>query len=466
MYPFCKQYIILIFFSLVTFVSQANDSSYYGSGNQLIPISENDITVSKEILTIKRNQTDKDLVDVTVYYEFFNSGKPKDIVVGFEAFSPSGDAAYLINKKGNIYMTNFNIDMNGQKLPYEVTIVTDSVYFRNGVINAITQKQFDIIQSEEDWINFFYVYHFNAHFKTGLNVITHTYTYELSGSVERYFDFQYVLSAAIRWGNKQIDDFTLNIDLGNDQLIYIPQTFFDNTSQWIIDGIGKAETLDYGDGAKISSFYVREGKLIFKKMSFKPRGELNFYSPVEYFGESDFNYQNDKHLPYRTIFSVLGLNPTDETSLKVLRNLPFAYRGYVFSDSELQHYFEQQIWYYPDPSYKVDMTQLSDDEKEYLDHWTNYQLKSININEVFDYQKSPNIFYYVYLDSKSDVKAANDISKKILRNLPFAFRGYVFSNPDLQHYFENQTWYKPNKNYKAEINDLSEKERIWINKYD
>ncbi len=66
----------------------ANDGSYYVSGNQLIPIIETDISVRKEILKITRKT--KRQVEVSVYYEFFNPGNPKSVIVGFEAFSPGG----------------------------------------------------------------------------------------------------------------------------------------------------------------------------------------------------------------------------------------------------------------------------------------------------------------------------------------------------------------------------------------
>jgi len=64
-----EKYLTLLFL-LTTHLLFANDGAYYASGNHLIPISETDIAVKKEILTLKkiRNQ----YIEVTVYYEFFN----------------------------------------------------------------------------------------------------------------------------------------------------------------------------------------------------------------------------------------------------------------------------------------------------------------------------------------------------------------------------------------------------------
>ena len=64
-----KKIAILLFCCLSAFFATANDGVFYASGNQLIPITETDISVKKEVLTINRVG---DHIEVTVYYEFFN----------------------------------------------------------------------------------------------------------------------------------------------------------------------------------------------------------------------------------------------------------------------------------------------------------------------------------------------------------------------------------------------------------
>jgi hypothetical protein len=66
--------------------AHANDGAFYAKGNQLIPILEKTICLQKEILTIKK--VDNEWIDVTVYYELFNPGKTKTVLVGFEAHWP------------------------------------------------------------------------------------------------------------------------------------------------------------------------------------------------------------------------------------------------------------------------------------------------------------------------------------------------------------------------------------------
>ena len=76
----------LSFFSLSL---QSNDGAFYMSGNQLIPIQETQIKVAKEVLAIKKTKSGH--LRVTVDYIFDNPGDSKELLVGFEAMSPSGD---------------------------------------------------------------------------------------------------------------------------------------------------------------------------------------------------------------------------------------------------------------------------------------------------------------------------------------------------------------------------------------
>ena len=98
-----------------------------------------------------------------------------------------------------------------------MAIVGDSLYFKNGIYKTRTKEEI-LKQSGDDYVDYFYVYHFRAPFKKGLNIIHHKYVVELSNSVfEEIISLGYVLTAAGRWANHQIDDFTLNIDMGDFQ---------------------------------------------------------------------------------------------------------------------------------------------------------------------------------------------------------------------------------------------------------
>ena len=111
---------ITILLALLAIVSvKGNDGAFYSQGNQLVPITETTIRVQKEVLTITRVEKGEGLhrFRVDVYYEFFNPGEGKDLLVGFEAanYEEGGDT--------HPYIHDFKVVMNGKDLHHEVTRV-------------------------------------------------------------------------------------------------------------------------------------------------------------------------------------------------------------------------------------------------------------------------------------------------------------------------------------------------------
>ena len=64
-----------------------------------------------------------------------------------------------------------------------------------------------------------------------------------------------------------------------------------------------------------------------------------------------------------------GLEDVTAEQRRILKNLPFAYRGYIFKDKSLQEYFESANWYIPDPQYRADVEKLSEDEQKWVKLW-------------------------------------------------------------------------------------------------
>ena len=376
-----KRLYFVVALMLLAVGAYGNDGSFTVSGNQLIPVEETDISVKKEVLTINRSAANPHQAEISVYYEFYNPGAAKTITVGFEADMPDdyiyGDMPVSYQQP---YIHYFTVDMNGQNLPYQVAVVSDSVYYQNGQLKALTEKQVKE-QWDKNGENFRYVYHFQADFKRGLNIIKHTYTCDFSSFNIAYYEFSYILSAAMRWGNKQIDDFTLNINMGDDQRINIGKSFFDKADEWTIAGTGKKrdmktlyyETESPDDSDSCAGFYIKKGYLIFQKQNFKPKGELLFTSPHSTVVFADtFNYKTQPYIG-NEIFDISDgrhITASDEISKKIMRNLPFAKRGYIFSTPELQTYFERQLWYFPDPDYQPDMAKLSEEEQKWIEYWS------------------------------------------------------------------------------------------------
>ncbi|PKP14546.1 MAG: hypothetical protein CVU07_14315, partial [Bacteroidetes bacterium HGW-Bacteroidetes-23] len=341
-----KKYIIVYLFFLTSHNSFANDGAFFAKGNQLIPIIETDISVKKEILSIKkiRNQ----FIEVTVYYEFFNPKDDKKITVGFEAFSPEGDADGTPKNGKHPYMRDFTVEVNNSILKYNVAYVADSSYAKSGKIKSLNLATINENLNIND-VNFYYVYHFETHFKKGLKIIKHTYTFDISRSVEYHYNFEYVLTAANRWANKQIDDFTLIIDMGELETFSIPKSFFKSTEDWLINGIGKVEEIHENQNALFEKgalkFHLQKGTLIFQKKNFKIDGELFL------FAQNYFGFQNTSYLPF-SYFQDDKINaPKNDFHRRVLKNLPFARRGYIFQNQELNHYFQKMDWYIANPNY-------------------------------------------------------------------------------------------------------------------
>lgn len=352
-----------------------NDGSFRVSGNQLIPMYETDISVNKEILTIRRINARQ--AEVNVYYEFNNPKESKELEVGFEAFSPLGDVDPTPVDGRHPYITHFSVSMNGESVPYKVAIVNDSLYYRNGKYKSMKSEDVNKeINENSENIDFFYVYHFRVLFKKGLNIIKHVYTVDLSSSVEENYSFDYVLTAAGRWANKQIDDFTLQIDMGDFQDLSIVNTFFKNISDWKLSGRGKQiERIDEKKKKSddMSEFFIQNGILVFEKKNFKPVGELYIRSYNNYANggshsdsrEPQFDYKRDP-LPFSIDSQNQIATPANELSKTILKNLPFARRGYIFKSPELKIYYSRQKWYYPDDTYIPDLNKLTHVEQEWL----------------------------------------------------------------------------------------------------
>jgi hypothetical protein len=365
-----------LLFLLPVSVCYSNDGAFRAAGNQLIPMYETDISVKKEILTINRISSGK--AAITVYYEFFNPTSNKELEVGFEAVSPYGDVTMRPVNGQHPYITKFTVNMNEEAIPFKVAIVSDSLYYRNGKYKSKTLAQALKESDENDLVDYFYVYHFKALFKPGINIIKHTYTVDLSNSIAENYTLKYILSTAGRWANRQIDDFTLQINMGELQDIWISNTFFTNVSEWQLPETVKGIQLKKNRKDKkitdTSEFVIRKGMLTFQKQNFKPVGELYIesYRNWFYYGSRDenmiddyFNCKRDR-LPFSIEDQDEIKKPSDELSKRILKNLPFARRGYVFKSPELQSYFEKQRWYKKEDTYKPVLAELTQKEQAWL----------------------------------------------------------------------------------------------------
>lgn len=375
------------------FATKANDGAFYSEGNHLIPIVETDISVQKEILTVTRRHTKSyhfAKYYVTVYYEFFNPGEDKDLLVGFEALPPSEGF-------GSPDIFDFKVIMNGDSLDYQVSAVPKGDYYIDG---QFQQCITEVTLEEEYWDPCLYVYHFDAHFTKGVNIIQHTYVFNGSDDNLCEFVFDYVLTAANRWANNGIDDFTLILDMGDRESFFIEPRFFNDANDFTCEGKGIITTASrWKESYPI--YHIQEGKIVFHKTNFHPDGELwiikhnydlynfKFNSSLkkyirEFLNDDDmletikkqyFNFEklcSDLHINDNQDSNQLeGKSSLSDDTKRILRNLPFAYRGYVFKNKDLQNFFESTEWYIPNPDYKENIDEMSPDEKNWIEFWKN-----------------------------------------------------------------------------------------------
>lgn len=364
----------IVFFTVT--LTHANDGEYYTSGNQLLPLVETDIRVQREILTLR--WSDDNVAEVDVYYEFYNPGKPKTVLMGFEADPPMYiDSISRNSAHPNI--SDFKVMMNGRSIPVSTTVVeTDTLYVVNGEVQPVDLSVYSInddynigsylfTADRNDAVPISYVYHFNADFKSGINVVRHRYRYEMNVNVCTHYLFDYKLSPALRWANHQIDDFTLRIETEDVPLHFMMKdSLFEKSVSPVIDGTGKwrIRTIINEMDRKMSVYevFMRNASIEWKATNFRPSSELHIFSadctetgvicnPAEY---------------YSWRYSLVSGSIHYDDIHRIVRNMPYAYRGYIFKNKYLNDFFTSRWWYIPDPDYKVDLEKLTPNERDWL----------------------------------------------------------------------------------------------------
>lgn len=145
--------------------------------------------------------------------------------------------------------------------------------------------------------------------------------------------------------------------------------------------------------------------------------------------------------------------------LRLMRNEFFARRGKKFTTAAYKQAFEWRDWYKPlKDQTKVKLAPIEQQNVNLLD-----QTEAAIREKISTELLSTDLVADLY---------AEDLRN--LRNEIYARRGRVFKSKDLQKYFEAQTWYKPNPDFKDEqlteieyknISVIKEAEEIAISKF-
>ena len=347
---------------------RANDGVFYVNGNHLVPVHETSILLTKEVLTI--GLCDDGYARVDVLYELDNPGEAKTVVMGFEANAPYNDDVPFSPQGIHPYITNFTVNMNGEELAYMNAVVkTDfnadcdfqplnlnnwkaygEVKMKDG--EDLPHNALLYSEQADSLIDFSYAYYFVAHFKPGRNTVHHTYRYRMSYGVGRTFEVPYWLKPAMRWRGGQIGDFTLRIKATNTaKHFFLPDSLFSTSTFKITEGTGKMRKVKSYD-EPCTEFTLRNGTVEWHATNFMPRADMTIQSAerlnYDHFILGTFYDRSENYIPGSFIIEIKKSSNQE----RILRNLPYAHRGYIFKDKKLQKYFSQLWWYMPDAKYQ------------------------------------------------------------------------------------------------------------------
>lgn len=365
-----KKLLLVVATLFVTLTTWANDGVFYVNGNHLVPIQETDIALTSEVLTI--SLCDDGYATVDVLYVLTNHGKEKTVTMGFEAGAPYNDEAPFSPQGIHPYISDFTVVMNDQPLAYMNAVVKakydeacdfqplnlqqwksyGEVKMRDGEDLPNNSLLYDI--ASDSLIDFAYAYYFIARFQPGQNIIHHTYRYLMSYGVGRTFEVPYWLMPAMRWANKQIDDFTLRIKAAHTaKHFFVEDSLFAQSDFVVTEGVGKIRKTKLYDET-FTEIAIRNGTVEWHAQQFRPKSNMNIQSAerlhYDDFKLGTFYDRSDRYMPG----SYLIEPGKSKERHRILANLPFANRGYVFKDKALQKYYSQFWWYLPDPSWKAD----------------------------------------------------------------------------------------------------------------
>ena len=292
-----KQILSIIILALMACArpAVANDGVYFTSGNFLIPIVETDISAAREILTITIGKDSFATVDV--YYEFQNNGAPKTVKMAFEAQSQYNDGTPLNRKGVHPFICDFTVNMNGTPLSYQNGVVAftrqnDELVSDHKRLDLTKWKVFnevpDTVYMSDDAlynpeldsiVTYGYAYYFEAPFKSGLNVVHHTYRYRMSFSVDKKFSIPYWLTPVTRWANHQVDDFTLCIKTEAPTELCITDSVFRAAPFVSSAGTEIYHLQSPYDQTEAFATLFPEDSITWHCQNFRPTADMAIYSP-------------------------------------------------------------------------------------------------------------------------------------------------------------------------------------------
>jgi hypothetical protein len=157
---------------------------------------------------------------------------------------------------------------------------------------------------------------------------------------------------------------------------------------------------------------------------------------------------------YRT--QVISAASLKGSNAELVRGIIFGKHGRIFKEKDIQAYLSSRPWYKPNPNFKN--SELNDDERQNLDTVR-------GVEAVLHKKIEPgDMRFWKDQDSIDSTQVVTDpTSVHILIAEVEAIHGKTFpSEPELQAYFNDRYWYKPDPNYNSKSLDVIEKDDLKV----
>ncbi len=350
---------LLFIFSLS--ILKANDGTFLSNGSIIYPINETRVSLEKEILSFKCKDG---IASVNVYFEFNNpTTSTIKSLLGF--VSPFYYYDMMEQNKPQNLIRKFVVISNDKILT-----------FSRKWTKCDTCQLFDLPDNfEEEDFSGQIIHLFDIEFKPGINKISHSFEFSASSYVFLQEIYTYILQTGKKWAGEKIKDFTLEIDIGENQLLFLDD-IFGKKADWKIIGSGKIcnEKLkdDIFEDYNIKLVRLNSGSLMIHISDFAPKKDIYFgLIDRTWFVSRLFNkgkFSDDfllalSEINYDDYYKEIQISDKD---LQLLRNLIYAQYNYDFKNKEYKNFFSQFDWYMPDPNLKMDNINLSENHKKCL----------------------------------------------------------------------------------------------------
>ena len=358
-----KTILLILLFLLPNFVFADGDEYYYTAGGNIFPADEYRIELKKEILTLRR--IEKRAMQVDVYFEFYNPDPAKKLVIGFVSPTEDRERDWVETLAENPsqkvendpYIKEFTAIVNGVSLPYKISVLSNSLF----------EDKYD------DTTGYCFVHYFDAEFKQGINIVQHSYIFN---------GFDYHITTGKLWANHEIEDFELNI-YPAPGMSFIPYTFWEDNKKidWKIIGNGSFDdTYRYppeDSTMRFQCIHLQSGYVCYRAKHFKPDYEIKIAESIwidswcdsceeEDLFNNIFWIYEDISLSYDSYIAIDDMKYRSKDELKLLKELIYAGKGYVFEDEEITKLFRHFNWYVPRYFLKKDDIYFTSTEREAL----------------------------------------------------------------------------------------------------